>query len=189
MIQTLSPLLIETYQLLEQVAASDSSKEVEDVNIHDVDIDLDSTGENWNLEEVSDDEENNDSEMEDMYVVANLETAWEPPRDGAPQEDAGGDEPVGICSDTSNLDEEESYSDILPPQRNFDRYIIGDGYGVKPAVRMLYTDKYPSSRAGKPLSCEESRDHSYGASLGGGDNPWAPFHSKKDWEIVQWAKL
>ena len=99
------------------MAASDSSKEVEDVNNHDVDMDLDSTGENRNLEEVSDDKENNDldSEMEDMYVVANLETAWEPPQDRAPQEDAGSDEPVGICSDTSNLDEEESYSDILPP--------------------------------------------------------------------------
>ena len=56
----------ETYQLLEQVAAIDSSKEVEDVNNHDVDMDLDSTGENRNLEEVSDDKENNDldSEME-----------------------------------------------------------------------------------------------------------------------------
>ena len=171
----------ETYQLLEQVA--NSSDVVEDVNNQDVDMELDSTVENQNLEEVSDDDENRDNDLEiepeDMYVVADLETAWEPPREGAPQED------------TSSSDEEETYSDTgnLPPQRNFDRYIIGDGYGVKPAARMLYTDKYPSSRAGKPLSREESRDRSYGASLGGGDNPWAPFHSKKDWEIAQWAKL
>ena len=36
---------------------------------------------------------------------------------------------------------------------------------------------------------QESRDHVYGAALGGGDNHWAPFNSKKDWEIARWAKL
>ena len=73
--------------------------------------------------------------------------------------------------------------------RRADRFIIRDGYGVKPAVRLRYNDKYPSARAGQPLMHQESRDYTYGASLGGGDNPWAPFNSKKDWEIARWAKL
>ena len=186
----------ETYQLLEQVATSNPSDEAED----DIDMELDSAVENQirNLEEVDRDEENDDRELEDMYMVAELETGWEPAREGAPQEDPGGDEPAEVDilrSDTSNVDDEKSDSDnhVAPgapgPQRNFDRYIIGDGYGVKPAARILYTEKYPSSRAGKALSREESRDCSYGASLGGGDNTWAPFHSKKDWEVAQWAKL
>ena len=74
-------------------------------------------------------------------------------------------------------------------QRNADRFIIGDGYGVKPAVRIRYNDKYPSARAGQPLTHHESRDYVYSAALGGGDNPWAPFNSQKDWEIARWAKL
>jgi hypothetical protein len=37
--------------------------------------------------------------------------------------------------------------------------------------------------------CEESRDYRYSAALGGGDNPWALFNSKKDWEVARWAKL
>jgi Plavaka transposase len=185
----------ETYQLFEQ--ASDLSNEDEDYGQelfgqdldanNDIDMELDAAAENRDLEEVSDNEVD-DSELEDM--VAELETGWEPPREGAPREDAGGDNSIDIHSDmdASNLDEERSDSNNLPPQRNFDRYIIGDGYGVKPAARILYTDKYPSSCAGKPLSHEESRDCSYRALLGG-DNPWAPFHSKKDWETARWAKL
>jgi hypothetical protein len=176
----------EMYQLLEQAAnSSDEAVEDLDVNNFDNDMDLDSAIEDRNLEDVSDDEEHDDSELED--IGAELETGWEPLRNGAPQEETGGD-PVEVHSDIESLDE-KSDSDKSSGQRNFDRYIIGDGYGVKPAVRILYSDKYPSSHAGKALSREESRDCGYSASLGGGDNPWAPFHSKKDWEIAQWAKL
>jgi hypothetical protein len=183
----------ETYQQLEQVASS-SDEAVENI---DNDINLlvegDSAVGNRNLEELdASDDENDDSELEDIgNIDAELETGWEQPRDGAPLEDAGRDEPTDIRSDmdTSSLDEGKSDSDNDPFQHNYDRYIIGDGYGVKPAVRILYTDKYPSSLAGKPLSREESRDHIYGSSLGGGDNPWAPFRSEKDWEIARWAKL
>lgn len=180
--------------------ANSSNEDEEDLDVnHDITMELDSAIKNQNPEEVSDEEEHEDSELEEdiEYMAAELETGWEPPREGAPRlgEEAGGDEPiqVDIHSDTSldseNLDEENSDSDYLPAQQNFDRYIIGDGFGVKPAVRKLYTDKYPSSRVGKALSREESRDHGYGASLGSGDNPWAPFNSKKDWEIARWAKL
>jgi hypothetical protein len=145
-----------------------------------MELDSDSAVENPIIEEVSDDED--DSELED------IETGWEPPREGAPREDDG-DEPADIHLDL-DLDRDDT-SESTPdlPQRDFDRYIIGSGYGVKPAVRLLYTDKYPSSRAGSALSHEESRDCGYSASLGGGDNPWTPFHSKKDWEIAQWEKL
>ena len=91
----------------------------------------------------------------------------------------------------SNKDDSgsELEEDLDQHGRDLDRYIIGDGYGVKPAARIRYRDKYVSSRAGEALSREESRDSGYGAALGGGDNPWAPFNSKKDWEIAKWAKL
>jgi hypothetical protein len=185
----------ETYQLLEQ--AANPSDELEENP--DIDMELGLADENRHFEdgfeEVADEEEPEDDydESDSENMDTELEAGWEPPRNGAPQEDTGGleEEPADIRSDldASNLDEEKSDLDNDLPQRNFDRYVIGDGYGVKPAARVLYNDKYPSSLAGKALSREESHDYVYGTSLGGGDNPWAPFRSKKDWEIARWAKL
>jgi hypothetical protein len=138
------------------------------------------------LREDSDDEEhNNEDDLEMADMVAELEKSWEPPREGAPRQEAIDDEvdadgPLPLMEVSDDEDDHE---------RRVDRFIIGDGYGVKPAVRIRYNDKYSSARAGQPLTHKESRDHAYGAALGGGDNPWAPFNSKKDWEIARWAKL
>ena len=63
-------------------------------------MELDSAVENQSSEKVSDasDEEDDDLELEDIgHMVVELETGWEPPREGAPQEDAGGDEPIDLC--------------------------------------------------------------------------------------------
>ena len=192
----------QTSQLLEQAAANSSDKAVEDNDDNfqvDVNMEGDLAEENRNFQVEEglqlDDEENHedDSEFEDIGDMDVEWTGWEQPRDGAPQEDARENEPADIRSDvdtsTRSNHEEESGSDNDHLQQKLDCFIIGDGYGVKPAVRVLYTDKYPSSRAGKPLSHEISRDSVYNTSLGGGDNPWAPFHSKKDWEVARWAKL
>ncbi|KAF8815656.1 hypothetical protein BYT27DRAFT_7224873 [Phlegmacium glaucopus] len=85
--------------------------------------------------EVSDDEDDDEDGGEEMAnMVAELEKSWEPPREGAPRQEAE--------DDLSQLN-----------------------------------------------SSNESRDYGYTAALGGGDNPWAPFNSRKDWEIARWAKL
>ncbi|KAF9471791.1 hypothetical protein BDN70DRAFT_819556 [Pholiota conissans] len=52
---------------------------------------------------------------------------------------------------------------------------------------MRYSDKYPLSQAGQPLSQQECTDARYNAALGSGE--WAPFNSRMDWEIARWAKL
>jgi hypothetical protein len=179
----------ETYQLVLDQAANSSDEAVENSD-RDINMDVE-------LDPAIDEHDDSESESDLEDIVADLEMGWEPPREGAPQEDASGDhgdEPDDIVrlpvpASESSLDEEKADSDIESTQGNFDRYIIGDGYGVKPAARMLYTDKYPSSLAGKTLSREESRDCLYDVSVGGGDNPWAPFRSKKDWEIARWAKF
>jgi hypothetical protein len=154
-----------------------------------------------------DDEEDDEEELEMANMVAELEKSWEPPRQGAPRQEAidgevDADDPPPLMEVSDNEDDEEEAaprqavdnSDVIDErhtqfERKVDRLIIGDGYGVRPAVRIRYNDKHPSARAGQPLTHEESRDHVYGAALGGGDNPWAPFNSKKDWEIARWAKL
>ena len=162
------------------------------------------------LMEVSDDEDDNDEDVEDVEddegdlelanMVAELEKSWEPPREGAPcQEAAVDDDNVpGLMdvSDNEDGDDQEGvphhevdHSDVdnnkghAQHKRNVNRFIIEGGYGVKPAVRVRYNDKYTSARAGQPLTHQESRDYAYGAALGGGDNPWAPFNLKKDWKL------
>ena len=158
------------------------------------------------LMEVSDDEdddkEDDDEDSELANLAAELEKSWEPPREGAPHEEAIDPDDMPPLIDASDDEDDEGVPhrevddfDVnndeshTQHKRNADRFIIGDGYGVKPAVRIRYNDKHPSARAGQPLMHRESRDHVYGAALGGGDNPWAPFNSKKDWEIARWAKL
>ena len=96
-----------------------------------------------------------------------------------------------MIRNTSNFEphDKENNDNKDYAQCSTDQFIIGDGYGVKPAVRIQYNDKHPSTRAGQPLMHEESRDFGYSAALSGGDNPWAPFNLKKDWEVARWAKL
>jgi hypothetical protein len=86
----------------------------------------------------------------------------------------------------SDIDNNEGHTQHT---QNANRFIIGDGYRVKLTVRIQYNNKYTTAQAGQSLMHQESRDCVYGATLGSGDNPWAPFNSKKDWEITRWAKL
>lgn len=142
---------------------------------------------------VSDDEDINDTEdLEIANMVAELEKSWEPRREGAPGQDPMDgnekDDEEGTHNQAADDSDDLSQSHTQP-ECNIDRFIIGDGYGVKPAVRIRYNDKYTSAQAGLPLTHEESRDHAYGAALGCGDNPWAPFNSQKDWELARWVKL
>ena len=171
--------------------AEDYASDTLGQTVDDNDIDMANLDDPPALMEVSDDED--DDEVEDgdeeiTNMVAELEKSWEPPREGAPGQEA---EDNQQNTSNSELQEEELENDDDKgyTQCSTDRFIIGDGYGVKPAVRIRYNDKHPSAWAGQPLMHEESRDLGYGAALGGGDNPWAPFNSKKDWEIVRWAKL
>jgi hypothetical protein len=135
------------------------------------------------LMDVSDDEDDDEEDRAPRQGVDNSGTDNPPP-------------PVDVSDDEDQVphqavdNSDAIFIDEGPTRRpEVDRFIIGDGYGVKPVVRIRYNDKYPSARAGQPLMHEESRDHAYGAALGSGDNPWAPFKSKKDWEIARWAKL
>jgi hypothetical protein len=146
--------------------------------------------------EINQDDSDSDSERElsddeDHGEDAEMEQSWEPTREGAPDHE---EEDIGTAIDNEdNLNPGSETDEDLNNQQleheNRDRYIIGDGYGVKPAVRIRYRDKHLSSHAGEVLSQEETRDSGYGAALNGGNNPWSPFNSKKDWEFAKWAKL
>jgi len=135
--------------------------------------------------DIEDDEppRSDESEGEEEDTVE-LEHTWEPPREGAPAE--GIEEEV---DDNDNREEFPEDSDI-GARRAAERVIIGEGHGVKPAVVLRYTDKYPSSAAGGVLAHGETTDKNYRAAVSGEDkSPWAPFKSRKDWEVALWAKL
>ena len=113
-----------------------------------------------------------------------MEPTWEPPREGAPAE--GIEEEV----DGDNNNQEEFQPEEDGARRAAEHVIIGEGHGVKPAVVLRYTDKYPSSAAGGILAHGDTGDKNYRAAVSGQDkSAWAPFKSRKDWEVALWAKL
>jgi hypothetical protein len=129
--------------------------------------------------------EGDDSEDEEE-LVAELEPVWEPPREGAPVDET--EEEL-----VSNINPQEEGSELennIGSRRAAEHVIINEGLGVKPAVVLRYSEKYPSSAAGKALAHGETTDQNYRATFSGQDkNPWAPFSSEKDWELALWSKV
>ena len=157
--------------------------------------------------EVSDDEEEDEEdneEDEDESELVNMVAELELPQEGAPHQEAAVDDDhvPGLMdmSDDKDIDEgapcqEVEDSDVDDDEGhaqhkcNVNCFIVRDGYGVKPTVRIWYNEKYTSAQAGQPVMHQESRDYVYGATFSGGDNPWAPFNLKKDWEVARWVIL
>ncbi|PPR02155.1 hypothetical protein CVT26_012116 [Gymnopilus dilepis] len=137
-------------------------------------------------------EEEGPSELDSEEEIAqdDLETAWEPIREGAPVEipaEGPGEGGEGGAEDPA--DEGRLEDDEIANRRSAEQVIIGDGHGIKPARVVGYNDKYPSSAAGCVLARGGLQDGKYRATVGAKANPWAPFRSKLDWEVAQWAKL
>lgn len=122
-------------------------------------------------------DQNSDNEDE---IRAELEQGWEPP---AEKQDIETQTQSQLADDNVELD-----GDIEQDCRNqAARDAIEDRFQVTPTVV-----KYPGTKAGAPVSQTGDGFHRYGTDLGAGgtgDNIWAPFESKIDWEFVRWAKL
>lgn len=117
-------------------------------------------------------------------MVAELEAGWEAEHGNAPTDHP---EPQDIEMDAPLNQDEAVNTEVNQVAREAEKYLIGEGLGIKPKVTVRYSDKYPNAQAGQPLSQREDTDARYTAAIGSGD--WAPFCSKIDWEIVRWAKL
>ncbi|PPQ77052.1 hypothetical protein CVT24_009600 [Panaeolus cyanescens] len=142
-----------------------------------------------NLDEsFSESEEHTDEEIdEDAHdddgagFRAEDERDWEPVREGAPAAHVAEDGEDG----TQNPEHDQEI-----PIRN--RFLVGDGLGVKPRKIVKYSVEHPQSLAGRPLTQEEALDNRYHAALAGSttseDKRWAPFTSKTDWDVAYWAK-
>lgn len=128
-------------------------------------------------------------------MQAELEQGWEPERADAPvdvgdslSEDVRVDGAVG-WEDVDTPDSSANTPTNPNQRRDAEFILIGDGHGVTPQRIVKYTDRYPLSHAGEPVGREDAMDSRYNAAVDGTSNPWAPFHSKLDWEVAQWAKL
>ena len=83
---------------------------------------------------------------------------------------------------------------ILPPnsatpargQSNTGRQNIENHLRQSISVKK-FTDQYPDSGAGKPLS--DSQSHHLYSNESGIRNPYSPFKDRLNWEIARWAKL
>ncbi|KAF8176925.1 hypothetical protein BJ912DRAFT_1024283 [Pholiota molesta] len=124
---------------------------------------------------------NSDQEAE---MVAQLEDSWEAERQDAPRD---GPQHPDHENPAIHTERDELEAEAVLEARQAETVLIGEGHGIKPKVTIRYSDAYPSSQAGQPLSQQEATDARYSAALGSGD--WAPFNSKMDWEIARWAKL
>ncbi|KAF8886786.1 hypothetical protein BD779DRAFT_1611686 [Infundibulicybe gibba] len=109
-----------------------------------------------------------------------------PEDDGALESD-GDEEPWPPPAVPGDFDLDQSPLPAQPPQPvDENANTTTGGEPVKPFVETLQ-----SSRAGEPLPEHvlEPGYSGYKTGLAGGNNQWAPFNSKLDWELVRWAKV
>jgi len=148
------------------------------------DVDMPGPAEHPSTNVENDEPPQSDDSEEEEEDTAELEHTWEPLREGAPTE--------RIEEEVDNNDNQEEFQEDLDigAHHAAECIIIGQGHGVKPAVVLHYTDKYPSSATGGVLAHGETGDKNYCAAVSGQDkSPWAPFKLRKDWEVALWAKL
>lgn len=114
-------------------------------------------------------EYDSDEELDDPTV----RDGWEPPRPAGDEEDIEMADLVTADTDT-------------PPAPRENRKIAEDRFHLKPII-----ESFPGGHAGKPISPERSvsAQERYGDALGNSNNIYAPFASKMDWDVAQWAKL
>ncbi|KIY46436.1 hypothetical protein FISHEDRAFT_60355 [Fistulina hepatica ATCC 64428] len=117
------------------------------------------------------------------------------------------DDDEGISSERSTSKDEESeredpWEPVLPP---FNPQVAGldsedvdieeeyDTCHAQAEARLraegIFIDRYPSSLAGKPVDRDLTSDELYAHKLGARKQRWAPFSSRRDWEVTRWAKL
>ena len=94
-------------------------------------------------------------------------------------------------SSTEDSDSEDEDSDI----DSMNNYINGQLRSEKQLPQNVFTVPFPSSSAGASTTHQQALNPTLGHTLyyqqvqEGQDNIYAPFSSRIDWEIAQWAKM
>jgi hypothetical protein len=128
------------------------------------DVDEDDAGEDLEEEQATAAEE-----------AAELETGWEPHREGAE-----------VVSGTDDAPEERIAEDL--DQSSQTRKVAEERLEHDPFV-VQYSSRYPHSHCGAIKEFQRTADQQYSSAINNTSNPWAPFSSEIDWKVARWAKL
>ncbi|KAJ3553227.1 hypothetical protein NP233_g12696 [Leucocoprinus birnbaumii] len=118
------------------------------------------------------------SDAMEEELVAEQENDWEPTRSISVE-----DVPQAT---TANDDQEDNglASYLSEARQSAEHVLINAGHGPEPKSTVRYSQRYPDSKCGAPIAKSLWNNHDQSSS-----NPYAPFNSKLDWEVAQWAKL
>ncbi|KAJ7803565.1 hypothetical protein B0H14DRAFT_3091956 [Mycena olivaceomarginata] len=152
----------------------DMDQQPEPADPSDWDSDVDDLDGLPNLKHVSD----SDSESEDQD---DFEDRWEPNVPGVDLTEHADDEPEPSTADGAAADQTEATG----PTRE-QKAARQEKVQRKPVTVIV---EFTDGDARAPLRQGEPGYERYKADLGDPDNIWAPFTSKIDWELAQWAKL
>ncbi len=116
-------------------------------------------------------------ECDEAEETAELEHGWEPP-------------PIDLSSQNTNISDDHNSdnwesTDSTPTLPMYRLPVLSHRH----IYRVKYSDRFPASQVGMPLGLMKPKDDEYATSLGGGDNPWRPFHNELEWQVARWAKL
>ena len=112
---------------------------------------------------------------EQATATAELETGWEPHREGAAVvsgEDDTPEEPIAEDTDQS-----------FQARKAAEEHLECDPFVVQ------YSICYPRSQCGAIKESQSTADQQYSSAINDASNPWAPFSSEIDWKVARWAKL
>jgi hypothetical protein len=112
-------------------------------------------------------------------VAAELESGWEPRREGAAidselEEDNAPEEPSAEARDT---DQSFQARKAAEERLEHDPFVV------------QYSSCYPRSQCGAIKESQHTADQQYSSAINDASNPWAPFSSEIDWKVARWAKL
>jgi len=145
-----------------------------------------------------------DADLQDRQQAHELEQSWEPPHPqhllpiDPPQANLGRNEAnaaVGqphVAHQRAHVDEEDEEQNKAgrDVQQDVRHWQCEDARADSHPRILSYSRHHRNSKAGQPLKNAQPGDQTYAQGLGtSADNPWAPFSSKLDWDVAQWAKM
>ena len=121
------------------------------------------------------DEDSEEEQAAAAAAAAELESGWEPHREGAASVSGADDAPEEpITEDTA-----QSSRARKAAEERLER----DPFVVQ------YSSYYPHSQCGAIKESWHTADQQYSSVINDTSNPWAPFLSEIDWKVARWAKL
>lgn len=125
------------------------------------------------------DEDSEEEQAAAAAEAAEIESGWEPRREGAAIVSGEGDAPEDPSADLEDTDQFSWARKAAEKRLECDPFVV------------QYSSCYPRSQCGaiKESQAQHTADQQYSSAINDTSNPWAPFSSEIDWKVAKWAKL